>query len=1069
MSELTPQTIVAALITKGNEIITHAKQAFIYRSSVAYSAQQVHSFLLALKPLTPKLRSEAQINALRQLQELFAHIDSVLPHLTEDKWIQPALNWPATYIHKYIDGFRENLIQIAPVLGLVPGDVIKYDEAQDKVNKKADLRSLKTSIQSLLSQISTSDVVGLQQQIETKLAEIAKLLPHEAGGRRMQVRRPSADNLPMVQMKKRVEELLGQFRSINIEVEDLSLHGQIGVGGFGTVYKATRLSTSEIVAVKELRSDRLTMSSWASLYAEVETMASVRHPFVLELIGAHITEPYRIITRFCPGKSLFDRLHRHNLDLPTLSSTQLTKIAYQVAVGMAHLHSMNIVHRDLKTLNILLDDEDNGCVADFGLSGIMKDNQELCGGVGTPHYTAPEVLAHTRYGPKVDIYSYGVVLWEMLMRKIPYGDMAHMAIYEHVVTRSWRLPIPNETPQGLKRLITRCWSRNPNDRPEFSEIIALYEKGEVAFPESEPLDFHVIKSMRRCPPLNLNYALNCIRNPGDTHFSSIIYYICNHIDEKLRIRLREENLMASLASADLNLGPVLVLASVLLNESEFAPFLENGGLEMFRLCVEMYRGQSISAALRFGLKVPRSELAKLKVFLPEIVTYLTHHTSGTNSHVLQFLTRFTGEELAEYTSGISQALLDVVEDVDDQQTFDAIVALLPLCRQDLSGAQMQQFYRLLSCDFIVPSEFVSALIQASDKESHPLLIIAIMKATAKSDVTDVFLRFLHDCADNEKEMFRKLWQMNDFFSTILELLEAGVVKAPLYLLYCVTEIEEAVMQLADSPILGALIQMKGYHVQRLQLLTNMCLFEDFCAKTTYIDGVIHLLVSSISVKQLVGSGVRLIGALSMHIEGCQILSENGVLELFTQLFLSSASSSAISYTILRNVARNNCEIPQCSLIVSCLMQDMIYDQRRRCEILDTLLALVATNPGCVQEHDLQGIVLGQLTQDNPLLVYLALKLFSTCETILLRTVYPEIMAGIHRVLNNPKLLYPEIVEECLTTASVIAAQFDVASFIEKIELNRFVGEYVELLPKSNEHKDNIKYTMKTLRKQKHDM
>jgi serine/threonine protein kinase len=130
----------------------------------------------------------------------------------------------------------------------------------------------------------------------------------------------------------------------------------------------------------------------------------VRHQFVLELVGAHITEPYRIITRFCQGKSLFDHLHRSNKAVYSLSPTRLTIIAYEVAVGIEYLPSLGIVHRDLETLNILLDEEDDGCVADFGFSGMMKDIQELAGGVGTPHYTAPEVLSHTRYVPKVDAF-----------------------------------------------------------------------------------------------------------------------------------------------------------------------------------------------------------------------------------------------------------------------------------------------------------------------------------------------------------------------------------------------------------------------------------------------------------------------------------------------------------------------------------------------------------------------------------------------------------------------------------------------------------------------------------------
>ena len=1049
MTELTPQAIVSSLISKGNELIQDGQKVCIYRASVAYLSQQVHSFLLALNPLEGKMRTDNQIQALRQVQELFEHCGTVLPHLSEAKWIQPALNWPATYVHEYIAGFRKSLIDCAKALDLDPAKVIAYDEQQDQVNRIADLRSLRDSVQSLMAQMNTSDAVGVQQQIESKLREINKLLPAETpGGRRAGIgRRPSCDSIPVIQIQRRVEELLSQFKAINIEVDDLQLSGQIGAGGFGTVYKATRLSTAEVVAVKELRSDRLTVGSWASLYAEVETMASVRDQFVLELVGAHITEPYRIITRFCSGKSLFDRLHRAAKQMKPLSPTRLTIIAYEVAVGMEHLHSMNIVHRDLKTLNILLDEEDDGCVADFGLSGMMKDNQELAGGVGTPHYTAPEVLSHARYGPKVDSFSYGVVLWEMLNRKVPYGDMSHMAIYEHVVTRGWRLPIAPETPECLKRMITRCWSKNPNDRPDFSEIVAQFESGNLFFPGSDKIDCQKIKATRRCPPLDLEYAIPVLKDPSHDRFSSVSYYIVSKIDEKLRKELRNQKIIESLKNSEQNIDSVLLLASVLLDPEEFDGFFKSGGLSMFEECVSMQKGLMISAAVKFGLKVPVELLPKLQGYLPDLVKFMTMNSCMTNHHILQFLTRFDRTELQGFVSEISAALLDVGPNVDDQSTFDAIVALLPMCQDNLTKAQLRTFYHLLRNDFFVPSVFVHTLIQAHDSEKLPELIYAILRATSNSDLTNDFVDLLQDCGN---DVLEHVWRLPDIFNTMDDLINKNDVVPPLFLIFCIAPIHDAAMALADSQLLASLIQMKGHQTQRLQIFTVLCSFEDFCTKLTDIDGILHLLVSSLSEKQLINNAVRLIGALSSHPVGCQILNDNGVLELFTQLFLSSSCGDTLTtQTILRNVAKSGCDVPQVSLIVSCLMQDMMSEHSKKGEIMATLVALVETIPSSVQEHDLQRIVMQQLTQEKPLLVLLALQLFAVCDVNVLRNIYPQLLVSIYSLLNKPQMLYPEVIEAALRVISKLAAQYDITEFLKRTEMVRFIHEVIDLMPKDD--------------------
>jgi hypothetical protein len=365
----------------------------------------------------------------------------------------------------------------------------------------------------------------------------------------------------------------------------------------------------------------------------------------------------------------------------------------------------------------------------------------------------------------------------------------------------------------------------------------------------------------------------------------------------------------------------------------------------------------------------------------------------------------------------------------------------------LTEVQFRQFYGLLGSSFVVPPTFVSTLIDVNDGWTRAALVFAILKASAKSDLTSILLPFLQNCMQNDKGVFLQLYKMQGFFTTIQELLESDQPKTPLFVLYCIAPIPDAALRLAAHPVLTTLVQMRGWYVQRLQIFTILCM-SDFCRDASIsFDGIIRLLVSSLSVKSLVDSAVRLMSAFSRHAIGCQILSDHGVLELFTQSFLSSSTGedTAVTHALLRNFARQGCEIPQGSLIISCLMQDMLYDVPRRAELLDTLVALVEAMPNSVQEYDLQRVVMPQLNSDQPMLVRLALKLFAVCNPSLLRNLYGRLLLAIHKVLGSANCAYPEIIDVCLIVVVSIAQQFDVIDFIKKSEIVRFIGDVIEML------------------------
>jgi hypothetical protein len=149
---------------------------------------------------------------------------------------------------------------------------------------------------------------------------------------------------------------------------------------------------------------------------------------------------------------------------------------------MEYIHERNIIHRDLKSLNILLDDSKRAKIADFGLVR-MKSLAPMTGLIGTPQWMAPEILAcSTYYDSKVDVFSFGIVLWELLTGEVPYKDVPVARLGYLVVQEGLRPEIPKSTPAALATLMAACWSADPRKRPDFGLIINLFNSNNYHFP-----------------------------------------------------------------------------------------------------------------------------------------------------------------------------------------------------------------------------------------------------------------------------------------------------------------------------------------------------------------------------------------------------------------------------------------------------------------------------------------------------------------------------------------------------------------------------------------------------------
>ncbi|KAK8625220.1 hypothetical protein V6N13_090095 [Hibiscus sabdariffa] len=257
-----------------------------------------------------------------------------------------------------------------------------------------------------------------------------------------------------------------------IDPGHLKFGNKVASGSCGDLFKGTYCSQE--VAIKVLKPERINSDLQKEFAQEVFIMRKVRHKNVVQFIGACTKPPNLfIVTEFMSGGSVYDYLHKHKgvFKLPTL-----LKVAIDVSKGMNYLHQNNIIHRDLKAANLLMDENEVVKVADFGVARVKTQSGVMTAETGTYRWMAPEVIEHKPYDHKADVFSFGIVLWELLTGKIPYEFLTPLQAAVGVVQKGLRPTIPKHTNPKLTELLERCWQQDPSLRPDFAEIIEILQK-----------------------------------------------------------------------------------------------------------------------------------------------------------------------------------------------------------------------------------------------------------------------------------------------------------------------------------------------------------------------------------------------------------------------------------------------------------------------------------------------------------------------------------------------------------------------------------------------------------------
>jgi serine/threonine protein kinase len=255
-----------------------------------------------------------------------------------------------------------------------------------------------------------------------------------------------------------------------INFEDIHLGKQIGMGSYGIVFEGKWKGVS--VAVKRFIKQKLDERRMLEFRAEMAFLSQLHHPNIVLFIGACVKRPNLcIVTEYVQQGALKDILSNHSIKLNYQKKLHLL---HSAAMGINHLHSLSpsIIHRDLKSSNLLVDENWNVKVADFGFARIKEENATMTR-CGTPCWTAPEVLRGEKYSDAADVFSFGIVMWEVLTRRQPYAGLNFMAVTLDVL-EGRRPPLPTDLPKDMKKMIKQCWHANPAKRPSMSDVLAFF-------------------------------------------------------------------------------------------------------------------------------------------------------------------------------------------------------------------------------------------------------------------------------------------------------------------------------------------------------------------------------------------------------------------------------------------------------------------------------------------------------------------------------------------------------------------------------------------------------------------
>ena len=287
--------------------------------------------------------------------------------------------------------------------------------------------------------------------------------------------------------------------TIGEAVGPYQIQGQLGQGGMATVYKAYHPALDRHVAIKVMDAALSKEPDFLERFRrEARVIAKLDNPHIVPVFDfdEHHGQPY-IVLKFIDGQTLKDRIK----DSP-LSQAEILNIVSSVGDGLDYAHKRGVLHRDTKPSNVLIASDGKIYLTDFGLARIMESASSLTGDsiLGTPHYISPEQAVNTEeLDARTDIYSFGVMIYEMVVGRLPFDSSSGFSVIEDHIFKAPPLPtsIKPDVPAEVERVILRALSKKRVDRYEnVSELVNSFKKAWLPNPAQDEISSTTMESSR---------------------------------------------------------------------------------------------------------------------------------------------------------------------------------------------------------------------------------------------------------------------------------------------------------------------------------------------------------------------------------------------------------------------------------------------------------------------------------------------------------------------------------------------------------------------------------------------